>query len=263
MRDPLPFADGGTGETLLIGGRAVPVFGVDVIDALDRPFTARSRAPARVIMAMIHESVTTSTAATEAILRRRKVNGASNQLGVHLALDPAGPVHQHNDCGTDRLIHAAGHNGQSVGIEIVTPYYPDHLRPGMPWTRVIDARWAHKGRYVVPTRAQIEALVAVLRCLFEASAQGLLSIAEAWPGLADGFLSMSRHDGLRLAPGVQAHTYSHHADGAFPVLYACLRLQFGLDSAEAYTTAIAKASKPRWREGRGWVADLRDLSEQA
>lgn len=260
MREPIPASAGAPHEALLISGSMVQIEGVDIIEALDRPFTARDRDPARVIMAMIHESVTTSTAATEATLRRRKVNGVADQLGVHLALDPAGPVHQHNDLGTDRLIHAAGHNGQSVGIEIVTPYYPRHLRAGMPWTRVIEgARWAHEGRYVVPTRAQLEALVDVLRCLFDATAQGLIGIIEDWPGQRGDFLAMSRIAGLREAPGIQAHCYSDHADGAFPVLYAYLRIQRSLSAADAYSTAIRLASKPRWREGLGWCADLREV----
>ena len=49
----------------------------------------------------------------------------------------AGRPHHH-------LAHAGGHNGPSIGVEVVNPYYPTHLRDGLPWSRVIDAPWAHR-----------------------------------------------------------------------------------------------------------------------
>lgn len=228
------------GESLLIAGVSIPVDGIDVEQG--RPFAASEREPEQVTQVIIHESVTTSAANADSVLRRRKIDGRRNVLGVQAMIGEDAIVTQHNDLATDRLVHAARHNGRSIGLEIVNPYYPRHLRAGMPWRRVIDARWAHERRYVVPTRAQLESLVAVLRGIFAASARKLIAVPKAWPGVERGRISMSRHAGLIEAPGVQAHAYSAHADGAFPVLYAYLRLERGLSATDAYTTAIDLAT---------------------
>ena len=55
-------------------------------------------------------------------------------------------------------------------------------------------------------------------------------------------------------PGVYAHHYFGHADGAWPVLYAWLRLEAGLAPCAAYETAVARATGVRR------VVDLSDLA---
>lgn len=224
-------------ETLLFNGERIPIRGVDVTQG--GPFTSRVRTPSRIKQILVHESVTRSAAATESVLRRRKImvggRKRANQLGVHIVIGAHGGIIQHNDL-VDRLIHAGGHNGQSIGVEIVNPYYPKNLRVGLAWSTVIRARWAHKQRYVVPTRAQLESFVAVLRALFDAG------FPQEWPGVSGGRISMSRHEGLRTVPGVQAHAYSAHADGAFPVLYAYLRIERGFDAGDAYAESIRLAT---------------------
>src|SRR5690606_36552228 len=99
---------------------------------------------------ILHETVTRSVDSTVKVLLKRK-------LGVQLIVGPDGEVTQHGDLADDRLAHAGGHNSPSVGIEVVNPYYPKYASAKHPWKRVIDAPWAHRRRYVVPTPEQAEA----------------------------------------------------------------------------------------------------------
>lgn len=76
-------------------------------------------------------------------------------LSVHMIGAPDGSITQHGDLVRDVLKHAGKtHNKVSVGIEVMNPYYPSRLKSGRPWKRVIPAKWAHKGRYVLPTPQQ-------------------------------------------------------------------------------------------------------------
>lgn len=200
-------------------------------------FTGRDRTGQPVTEVVVHESVTRSAAQTVAVLRRRG-------LGVHLIIAPDGRVTQHGDLAIDRLAHAGGHNGPSVGIDVVTPYYGDQLRKGLPWSSVIDAPWAHRGRYVVPTPDQAEATAQVVAWL--SSPPSGLSIPRAWIGLAGSRLALGRiPGGDQRRPGIWAHTYFHHADGAWLVLYAWLRLEAGLAAPEAFDEAVRRATGAR------------------
>jgi len=58
----------------------------------------------------------------------------------------------------------------------------------------------------------------------------------------------------RPTTGVLAHTYSGHSDGAFPVLYAWMRLEAHLPADKAFCEAVARAS----HASRAGV-DVRDL----
>ena len=101
---------------------------------------------------VVHETVTRSVDDTVRVLKKRG-------LSVHLVLGPEGVFTQHGDLASDVLWHAGRHNAASIGVEVVNPYYPKHLKPGLPWSRVIEAPWAHKGQYVLPTLAQAEAIL--------------------------------------------------------------------------------------------------------
>jgi hypothetical protein len=185
---------------------------------------------------VIHETVTTSVDTTIAVLQRRK-------LGVHFIIGPDGAVTQHNDLTLDRVAHAPPHNKRSVGIEVVQPYYPEHLRDGHPWEQVIDAKWAHKKRYVVPTIAQTEATSVLVEWLTSPAAEGL-SIPRHWIGRRKKHLAMGPVLGSRWRkPGIYAHYYfGKHADGAWLVLYTWLRLEADLNPEVAYTEAIRLAT---------------------
>ena len=213
-------------------------------------FAGRERNGRAVNELILHETVTRSTAATVRVLAKRR-------LGVHLIVAADGTVTQHGDLVWGRLAHAGGHNGPSVGIEVVNPFYPKYLKATLSWKRVIDAPWAHRGRYVVPTPEQAESTARLVRLLTGGEVKGL-AIAQRWRGLAGARLAMGRvADGDRRTPGIWAHSYFHHADGAWPVLYAWLRLEAGLSPCFAYEEAIRRAIGVRR------YVDLSDLAPQS
>lgn len=197
-------------------------------------FDGRDRGNRAVTEFIIHESVTRSRETTVAVLRER-------DLGVHFIIDADGSTTQHADLQTARLAHAGGHNGPSVGVELVTPYYPARRKPGDPWRRVIDAPWAHQGEYAVPPFEQVEALALLTRWLL--SDRCPLQIPNEWIGLESRQFRMSRVPGAEnRRPGVYAHTYFHHADGAFPTLYAWMRVEAGLAPSRAYEESIRRVT---------------------
>ncbi len=218
------------------------------------PFASRARRPESVSEIVVHESVTRSRATTEAVLRKRG-------LGVHYLVDEVGEVWDYcggQDPRTLRYSHAGSHNGSSIGIEVVNPYEPRHMRAGGPWTRSIEAPWAHGGQYVLPTPAQAGALVELL-CDLTARitgqgvpAQSLLTtppITRHWVGLyssAHGermVMGLLPHGaGDKRCPGIWAHHYAAHADGAWPVLYCYLRIELGLPVEAAYQRAVELAT---------------------
>jgi len=238
-------------RALIIDGRSLlPPDGVLVQNFLEpdvHRFSGRDRS-GPITEVIVHETVTRSVASTIKVLERRK-------LGVHLIVGPGGAVTQHGDLARDRLAHAGGHNAPSVGIEVVNPYYPEYLKPNLPWSTVIEAPWAHKKRYVLPTATQAEATAAIVDWLTSSKTDSLC-IPRCWVGLADGILAMGRVPrSRRRNPGIYAHHYFGHADGAWLVLYAWLRIEAGLEPEAAYREATARAV------GARRTVDLADLIE--
>jgi hypothetical protein len=187
---------------------------------------------------VVHETVTTSVEATIRALKRRN-------LGVHFIVGPDGEVTQHGDPVADRLSHAGPHNEFSVGIETITPYYPEFLKPGQPWCRVIDAPWAHRKRYALPSPEQAEATAQLLAWLTHPKTPGL-DIPRQWVTVEDDHLSMGRVPGAhRPKPGILPHMAFGHADGPWLVLYAWLRLEAGLSPCFAYEKAAQLATGAR------------------
>jgi len=232
--------------SLIIGGERHPIADLAVSTWLDGDdvvaFDGADRVGRSITELIVHESVTWSRADTERVLLRRG-------LGIHLMVDVDGHVTQHGDLADDRLAHAAGHNGPSVGLEVITPYYPPKLRwrGGRHGRKVIKAPWAHKRRYVVPTKLQLESVAMLIEALTGDAAP--LAIPRAWVGLRNGRLRMGLlGNGRTRQSGIWAHHYSAHADGAFPVLYAYLRIEEGLPITQAYARAVELATG-----ARGWV----------
>ncbi len=212
-------------------------------------FAGRDRTGRVVNELVLHETVTRSVTSTVKVLLKRK-------LGVQLIVGPDGEVTQHGDLAHDRLAHAGGHNGPSVGIEVVNPYYPKCASAKLLWKRVIDAPWAHQRRYVVPTPEQAEATAQLVLLLTSGDLEGL-SIPRAWRGISGTRFAMSRiSDGDHRVPGIYAHTYFHHADGAWLTLYAWLRIEAGMPECIAYEEAIRRATGVRRH------VDLSDLIPQ-
>ena len=209
-------------------------------------FAAKGRR-ARVTELVVHETVTRGVESTLGVLKKRG-------LSVHLVLGPDGQRTQHGDLATDVLWHAGPvHNGPSFGVEVVNPYYPRLLRKGLPWERSIDAPWAHEGQYVLPTPAQAEAIAGLVRWATSVPAPGI-EVPRRWPGLRGGSLQLGPlAEAQRSLPGVLAHHYFGHADGAWLVLYAWLRLEAGLAPSVAFDEAVRRATGVRR------AADVRDL----
>ena len=228
-----------------------PPTGLSVTNFLDKEvhgFQGRRRSTQRVTEIILHESVTRSVERTVAVLKRRT-------LGVHLIVAPDGAVTQHADLAHERLAHAGGHNGPSVGLEIVNPYYPAYLRDSSPWSRIIDAPWAHKRRYVLPTPEQAEATSKLIAWLTTPERSGL-RIPRSWIGQRGDRLHLGRvKEAKTRRPGVYAHHYFGHADGAWLALYAWLRLEAGRPPCVAYEEAVTRAT------GARRSVDLSDLIE--
>ncbi len=249
-------------SSLVVGGEFLtPPTGLDVRNHLDpgvHHFKPRRR-PRRgtIDELVIHETGSTSVQGTIGELEGK---GAS----VHLIVGPDGRVTQHADLRV-RMGHGVPHNKRSVGIEIVNPYRPSRLRPSLPWKDHIAARWASGRRYVLPTRAQAEAVSRLIGWL--TSAESRLSIPRIWIGESGRFMAMNLVPGAGDAsPGIYAHTYycppkcdkhpdnpcrCKHADGAWPVLYSWLRLQRDLRPAQAYREAADLAEGVKRRRIRG------------
>lgn len=165
--------------------------------------------------------------------------------GCHFIVHGDGAVVQHNDLAR-RVVHGGAMNDRSVGIEIINPYYgpPKDL-----WIDEIKAPWAHKGRYLVPTLAQLEATAVLLDALTSCCVEGV-EIPRAWPGYSDGVLEMGADKNAWDRPGIAAHIYEgRHADGSFPVLYCWLRMEGGLSPQVARATAMDLATKRRAQVG--------------
>lgn len=214
------------------------------IDARDEPFEKKRGARLPKNQIVIHESVTHDADpvereegdrddTTERVLRRRG-------LGVHFMVgvgpNREGVIVQHNDL-TDKLSHAGPLNSASVAIEVINPYYGARLKDSDPWKLTIPARWAHKKLYVVPTPEQLECTWRLVSALTNCCFPGL-EIPRSFVGLNDteSKLSMGRKRISTNTPGVWAHHYDAHADGAFPVLYCVLR-ELGLPPSDAFIEA--------------------------
>lgn len=233
----------------IVRGVAVPAPGNLVVRTFadgEARFASKGRRQ-RVTELVIHETVTRSVDSTIAVLKKRG-------LSVHLILGPDGELTQHGDLVSDVLWHAGpAHNGPSFGVEVVNPYYPRLLRKGLPWERTIKAPWAHEGQYVLPTPAQAEAVASLVRWTTSAPTPGL-EVPRRWVGLHAGVMQLGPvAEAAKASPGVLAHHYFGHADGAWLVLYAWLRLEAGLSPETAFDEAAARAT------GARRSVDVRDL----
>jgi hypothetical protein len=234
----------------IVGGKATcPVEGLSIRtfaeDGVHR-FAAKGKRT-RAVELVIHETVTRSVDSTIAVLKKRG-------LSVHLVMGADGALTQHGDLATDILWHASQHNGASFGVEVVNPYYPSYLKPGLPWDRVIKAPWAHKGEYVLPTPSQAEAVAALVRWTEhtrQRRLRGSRNEAQCEAPVPKP-RPHARHRDARRGRARLAHQYFGHADGSMLVLYAWLRFEAGLAPDVAFEEAVKRATGVR-------RADVRDL----
>jgi len=191
----------------------------------------RRRPKVPVDALVVHESVSPTKARTVKVLLRKN-------CGVHFLIDRDGVVY--DMAPIDRTVaHAGKLNRRSIGIEVVNPYYPTSIpKSWIDRPEVIPARWAHRKQYTVPPDAQLRSLWGLVKYLVDT----VDGVAADWVGLLDGNrFAMARVPGAIKRGGIHAHTYTHHADGGFPVLYCYLR-SLGLEHAVALVKALDLAS---------------------
>lgn len=195
------------------------------------PFASWGRGKVKCDQIVIHESVTRTRAKTIAVLRRRKPVG---QLGVHVIVDRDGSVTQHAPLAQYTAHGGAVHNRRSVGVEVVNPYYGSAGDDG---DADIEAVWAHKGWYILPTLAQLESVWVVVMKIIHL----VPTIPLAFPGV-DGrrFRWGPLADPKRPGPGVMAHHRTAHADGLFLEHY-CLLRAYGWPVEDAYYRTLEAA----------------------
>jgi hypothetical protein len=208
-------------------------------------FKNQARPLHAVTEVVVHETVTVSWANTVAVLKARG-------LGVHFIADPDGTIYQHADLLTEEMWHASQHNGVSVGIEVVNPFEPQIAPKNGPWTgRLEKALWTRgvapvNHVYVVPTIEQCESVCQLLNWLSSSEANPV-TIPQQWQGIEtkDGKTTLALGRVAKTntpnTPGILAHMYFNHGDGAWLILYAWLRLEAGYDAPMAYAEAQKRA----------------------
>lgn len=205
------------------------------------PLTRYSRGKTPIDGIVLHESVTNTRDDCVSVLMRK-------HLGVHLIVDRDGSITQHAPL-TAACAHAEGfgkpslHNERSVAIEVINRYYGDHAKAS---DLVIDAPWAHLGRYIVPTAIQLDALWfavqdVVKKCDLRYEFPGLRRILLIGPKRFT-WGRLSKHE----VPGILAHHRWAHADGLVPEFY-CLMRWLGHDPGTAYDLTIDAAKSPSRR----------------
>lgn len=195
---------------------------------------------------VIHETVTCSSLGTVRVLEPKSPkNPGGRGLGIHFIADPDGTLYQHGDLADDFLWHATVHNSASIGVETVNPFDPKLLpKKDSPWSQVIDAPWAG-GKYVVPTPDQAESVAGLIDWVTSDrdDKPPELQIPLVWHGLRGTKMSLGRVPGANVQkPGIYAHMYFDHGDGAWLVLYAWMRLVAGLSAEDAYAEAVKRAT---------------------
>lgn len=181
---------------------------------------------------ILHESVTkTWRQAVNVLLRRR--------LGVQIVIHTDGSVTQHADLLAQCSHCGGGRNKGTIGIEAVNRYYGKHAQRG---DAVIDAVWAHKRRYILPTQEQMGTLWTVVQWLASERA----GVPLAFPAVTGPDFYWGRVKVSPKASGIVAHHRSAHADGLFAEHYLLCR-NMGMVHPVAWDTTIAAASCGRRR----------------
>ncbi len=128
------------------------------------PFSGRKRTK-KVNTVLVHQSVTSSVATTERVLRKKG-------LGVHLMIDGDGSIHQYGDLATQKLAHGNERNGCSIGVEVINPY----TKGKKPWAKPVPSKTAWKGKEVLDTDEQMVSLDALCAFLCSHSFPGSASV---------------------------------------------------------------------------------------
>lgn len=217
---------------------------------------------------VLHESVTDTRAAAEAVLARR-------HLGVHYMVDRDASITQHVDLAL-AAAHAEGfgkpsrHNEDSVGLEVIGRYYGHQLAAAQKAapqsygdalvlkTAWADRAWDAKAQvfrnperlYIMPTAPQLESTWALVTWL--CAQHEVVDIPLSFPanerdedpaGWEFRWGPWPDHEG---AHGLMAHYRWAHADGLVPEHYLLARASgYEPDAAFAATVKAASSLKRR------------------
>ena len=197
----------------------------------------KTRALKDVTTFVLHETVSNTATKTIATLKNKR------NIGIHYILSETGELFQTANWNR-KLYHASTSylNSTSIGVEVVSPYYgkarngPEGEYVKKTWPKFIkNAPWAHEGSYILPTPKQMEAVWKLTQKL--TSPKSGLSIPLKFVGFErdNGRLVITGNQNYLKAegPGIYAHSYKDHADGASLSLY-CFCRAGGLDPQTAY-----------------------------
>jgi len=142
---------------------------------------------------------------------------ARKGYGVHLIISRSGLISNHGDLLLDVMTHANQCNPTSIGIEVVNPYAPSLTRIAH---KTVPAEWwtwckpKNDRRYVLPTDAQIEALLILVPWLCT-----ITKVPYTFPTIGlNAKQPKIKHWRLRKRPppGIIAHRdFASHADGRY------------------------------------------------
>jgi hypothetical protein len=152
-----------------------------------------------------------------------------------------GTITQHAPISRATFHGGSGHNSRSIGLECVSPYYGSRAKSK---DLVIDAKWAHRKRYILPKLEQAEAVFKLTRWLSVEH-----DIPLAFPCVDDeaGVFKWGRNKDGAQGAGVIAHHRWHHADGLFFEHYCAVRSLRGLSAEDAFKATVLAASAMKRR----------------
>jgi hypothetical protein len=184
----------------------------------------RKRGIGSVDSLVIHESDAPTAGITERALLDRK-------LSIHYIIDEDGDVTQYAE-HTEICQHAAPCNSKSIGIELAkrvntTPFSTHVVAPWLPWRRCVS----------MPEEAQMESLASLVDLIIHGTwIDGTKFEGVGFGGLyvRDGAAYLPAHRDPEYEPGILAHCYWHHDDGALPVIALWLMQMESMSLSDSY-----------------------------
>lgn len=235
---------GGAADQIRIFDAWYTVPGVADVEYRPNVLAGRARRSGTAVnCVLLHQSVTRSRKGTERVLQKRG-------LGVCALIEPNGRLTVYGDLGARRTAHGNERNNNSVGLEIVNPYYPSSTGGNRyaprPWSDVRAGRTAHKGYEIVDTDEQIATAAAFLEFIcgqtFEGPGNRSIEIPRAFPTTGDEPTRGHRAWFDQSVGGVLAHG---HRPGTYPPGHP-KRGQRTRSHADARLTAVLLRQRLGW-----------------
>ena len=220
-----------------------------------------------VTQVMIHQSGNHTVKGTMKSLFRKKnkKTGEGIPCSVHFTCDLDGKVRQHLPLDTVG-IHAKGHNGFSIGVEMITRYLPDWQSYSRPPDQPVvhkaqfNKGWGNRngklkfagdpGRFRLPTQAAMEGCYNLSKWLSTKIPTIPWKILGEEP---QGFtwIAANNISPSKFEHGITSHSRSQadRSDGVFTEHYIACRKN-GCTPADAFNRTMAAAHMPRNPRGR-------------